>query len=55
LILLYNDSSCKVYNMTGTEKYNGTFDFTVSKVSAGRFPGTLLVMGPQKMTEIKLQ
>ena len=34
--------------MTGTEKYNGTFDFTVSKVSAGRFPGTLLVMGPQK-------
>ena len=55
LVLLYNDSSCKVYNMTGTEKYNGTFDFTVSKVSAGRFPGTLLVMGPQKMTEIKLQ
>ena len=55
LILLYNDSSCKVYNMTGTEKYNGTFDFTVSKVSAGRFPGTLLVMGPQKVTEIKLQ
>lgn len=33
LVLLYNDSSCKVYNMTGTEKYNGTFDFTVSKVS----------------------
>ena len=55
LVLLYNDSSCKVYNMTGSEKYNGTFDFTVSKVSAGRFPGTLLVMGPQKMTEIKLQ
>ena len=55
LVLLYNDSSCRVYNMTGTEKYNGTFDFTVSKVSAGRFPGTLLVMGPQKITEIKLQ
>lgn len=55
LILLYNDSSCKVFNMTGTEKYNGTFDFTVSKVSAGRFPGTLLVMGPQMMKEIKLQ
>lgn len=55
LVLLYNDSSCKVYNMTGTEKYNGDFDFTISKVSAGRFPGTLLVMGPQKMMEIKLQ
>lgn len=55
LVLLYNDSSCKVYNMTGTLKYNGTFDFAVSKVSAGRFPGTLLVMGPQMMTEIKLR
>lgn len=55
LVLLYNDSSCQVYNMTGTDKFNGTFDFTVSKVSAGRFPGTLLVMGPQKMEEIKLQ
>lgn len=55
LVLLYNDSSCKVFNMTGTEKFTGTFDFTVSKVSAGRFPGTLFVMGPQMMTEIKLQ
>lgn len=55
LVLLYNDSSCQVFNMTGTDKFNGTFDFAVSKVSAGRFPGTLLVMGPQKMEEIKLQ
>lgn len=54
-VLLYNDSSCRVYNMSGTEKFNGTFDFTVSKVSAGRFPGTLLVMGPQRMMEIKMQ
>lgn len=38
LVLLYNDSSCKVFNMTGTEKYNGTFDFTVNKVSAGQVP-----------------
>ncbi len=53
--MLYNDSSCVVYNMTGTEKFNGVFDFTVSKVSAGRFPGTLLVMGPQMIKEIKLQ
>lgn len=55
LVLLYNDSSCQVYNMTGTKKYEGAFDFTVSKVSAGRFPGTLYVMGPQKMMEVKLQ
>lgn len=55
LILLYNDSSCQVYNMAGTKKFNGAFDFTVSKVSAGRFPETLLVMGPQKMMELKMQ
>ena len=55
LVLLYNDSSCRVYNMKGTEKFTGSFDFTVSKVSGGRFPGMLLVMGPQKIAEIKLQ
>lgn len=54
-VFLYNESSCKVFNMSGTEKFNGTFDFTVSKVSAGRFPGNLLVMGPQMMAEIKMQ
>lgn len=55
LVLLYNDSACVVYNMAGKEKFNGTFDFTVSKVSAGRSPGTLLVMGPQMIKEVKLK
>ena len=55
LVLLYNDTSCCVYNMAGTEKFNGTFDFPVSKVSEGRFPSTLLVMGAQSIKEIKLQ
>ncbi len=55
LVLLYNDDSCCVFNMAGTEKFNGTFDFPISKVSAGRFPSTLLVMGPQTIKEIKLQ
>ena len=35
LVLLYNDNSCLVYNMAGTEKFKGSFDFPVSKVSAG--------------------
>ena len=39
LVLLYNDSSCKVFNMTGTEKYNGTFEFTVSKVFGRQVSG----------------
>lgn len=55
LVLLYNDNSCLVYNMAGTEKFKGSFDFPVSKVSAGNMPGTLLVMGPQKMQEIRLR
>ena len=55
LVLLYNDNSCRVYNMAGTEKFNGTFDFSVSKISAGSLPGTLLVMGPQKIQEIRMR
>ena len=41
--------------MAGTQKFSGTFDFTVNKVLAGRFPGTILVMGTQKMEEIRLK
>lgn len=55
LVLLYNDNSCLVYNMTGTEKFKGTFDFSVSGISAGNMPGTLLVMGPQKMQQIRFR
>lgn len=55
MIFLYNDSGCRVYHMNGTLKFAGTFDFAVSRVSPGRFPGTLLVTGPQYMKEIKLQ
>ena len=55
LVILYNDNSCCIYNMAGTQKFSGTFDFTVNKVLAGRFPGTILVMGTQKMEEIRLK
>ena len=55
LVTLYNDNSCCVYNMAGTEKFSGSFDFTVTKVLSGRFPGTLLVLGTQKMEEIRLK
>ena len=55
LVMLYNDNSCCIYNMAGTRKFSGTFDFTVNKVLAGRFPGTILIMGNQKMEEIRLK
>lgn len=54
-ILLWNDEGFKAYNMTGTEKFSGTFDCTVSKVTAGRFSNSYLVISAQKMMEITLQ
>lgn len=54
-ILLYNEESCRVYNMWGTLKFEGNFDFPVEKITNGRFPGSFIVMGPQAMKEIKLK
>ena len=55
LIFLYNDNSCKVFNMAGGGKLDTTFDFAVTKIRRGRMPNTLLIMGPQEMREIKLR
>lgn len=54
-VILYNEDSCRVYNMSGRLKFSGTFDFSISKIRNGRFPNTLIVTGPQKMKEIRLQ
>lgn len=54
-ILLYNEDSCQVYNMWGNLKFQGEFDFAVTKVTNGKYPNTLIVTGPQAMKEIKLQ
>lgn len=55
LVILYNEDSCKVYNMSGVLKLYAAFDFTVSKIRKGSFPNTLIVTGPQLMKEIKLR
>ena len=55
MVLLYNEDSCHVYNMSGTQKFNGTFDFKLSKVTAGRSGNSLLVMGDGVMKEIRLR
>jgi hypothetical protein len=54
-VFLYNENSCRVYNMSGRLKFSGTFDFPVTKIRNGRFPNTLIVTGPQNMKEIRLQ
>ena len=53
-IFLYNDDSCQIYNMKGTLKFSGTFDFTISGILKGRIPGNFLVLGPQSLREIRL-
>lgn len=54
-ILLYNEESCRVYNMWGNLKFEGTFDFPVEKITNGKLPGSFIVTGPQAMKEIKLK
>jgi len=54
LVILYNEDSCRIFNLAGVEKLYATFDFPVSKIRAGRFPDTLIVTGPQQMREIRL-
>lgn len=54
-IILYNEDSCRLYNMSGRLKFEGTFDFTILKIRNGRLPNTLIVTGPQNMKEIRLQ
>lgn len=53
-VFLYNDDSCQIYNMRGTLKFSGTFDFTVSEMLKGKIPGSYLILGPQSMKEIRL-
>lgn len=54
-IILYNENSCRVYNMSGAERFSGEFDFTISKINQGRFPNTLIITGPETMKEIKFK
>lgn len=54
LVILYNEDSCKIYNMAGVQKLYASFDFTVSRIRQGSFPNTLVVTGPQMMKEIRL-
>ncbi|RGY97699.1 DUF5711 family protein [Clostridium sp. AM58-1XD] len=54
-VILYDDSSCRIYNMHGVEKYSGELDVEPDIIVKGRFPDTLIVTGQQTMKEIKLK
>ena len=55
-VILYNEESCRVYNLDGYLKFEGRFDFTVSCVrnAKGRM-NSLIVAGNEIMKEIRLR
>lgn len=55
-VILYNEESCRVYDMEGHEKFEGQFDFAVSCVRTGKnHANSLIVAGSGVMKEIKLK
>lgn len=55
-IILYNEESCRVYDMEGHMKFEGRFDFAVASVrSSKKHLSSLIVAGSELMEEIKLK
>ena len=53
-VILYDDNSCCIYNMSGIKKFEGQFDFQISKITCGSLPNQFILTGPQKMRGITL-
>lgn len=53
-IFLYNEDSCRIYNHFGNLKFEGTFDFSVSRVRNGHLPNQIIAAGASAVKEIKL-
>ena len=51
-VFLYDDNSCCIYNMAGIKKFEGDFDFQISKITCGSLPNQFIFTGPQKMRGI---
>ncbi|MCI7263636.1 MAG: DUF5711 family protein [Otoolea sp.] len=54
-VILYNDNSCRVYSISGKERFSGEFDFSVSKITRGSRFNSLLLTGGDRMREIHLK
>jgi len=55
-VILYNEDSCRIYNLDGYKKFEGHFDFGVSCVRAGKkHMNSLIVAGSETMQEIRLK
>ena len=55
-IILYNEESCRVYDLDGNLKFEGRFNFAVSCVrDSKKHLNSLILAGPEVMKEIKLK
>lgn len=54
-VILYNDNSCKIYDMSGKERFHGQFDFPVSKITRGTRYNSFIITGGDKIREINLK
>jgi len=54
-VILYNDNSCKIYNMRGVAKFSGEVDFQISQITCGALPNQFILIGLQKMMAITLR
>ena len=54
-VILYNDNSCKIYNMRGVEQFSGEVDFQISQITCGALPNQFILIGLQKMMAITLR
>lgn len=54
-VILNNENSCRVYSLTGKERFSGEFDFSVAKVTRGHTFNSLIISGGDRMREIRLK
>jgi len=54
-VFIYSTDHCLIYNLSGTEKFNGSLDFSVRKIIKGTLPGEFIMAGPTTMKGIRLK
>ena len=55
MVILYNENSCEIYNMSGKCRFSGSFDFTFSAVRAGKMENELIFTGGDTVRSIRLK
>lgn len=54
-VLLWNENSFEAYNLSGVQKFGGSFEETILKVKTGRYSNSYQLICPGKLVEITLQ